>query len=181
MKSRVFVLCEDKQQQTFVRRILKQLGFENHHLRFAKLPAGKGAGEQFVRKNYPDEVKEYRQKAPANAVSLLVIIDSDLLSLNERHKQLNDELVAKQMVTRQQDEHIPILIPKRNIETWIHYLWGEQVNETDTYPKLKKESDCWTAADKLVSYYRSNLPSTDVPSHLREGVEELKERLPSSS
>lgn len=178
MRSRLVILCEDKQQQTFVRRFLRQLGFEPHQLRFRELPAGKSAGEQFVRKRYPIEVKEYRQKVPTNAVGLLVIIDSDLRSLGERYKQLNNELTAKQMQPRQQNEHIPILIPKRNIETWIHFLRGKQVNEADAYPKLKVPSECWDAADELVSCYHGNPLPPNTPSSLQEGVEELKARLP---
>jgi hypothetical protein len=178
--SRLVILCEDKQQQTFVRRFLKGVGFEDHKLRFHPLPGGKGAGEQYVRKQYPIEVKSYRQKAPKRVVGLLVVIDADLKSLEERHKQLNDELMAKNLAKRQEDERIPILIPKRNIETWIHYLWGEEVNEVDVYPKLDEESDCWDAVDQLLSYYYGDLPNNCLPS-LQEGVKELKERLPPAS
>ena len=48
------------------------------------------------------------------------------------------------MDKRQSNERIGIFVPKRNIETWIHYLMGVEVDEErdKPYPKLKKQGDC---------------------------------------
>ena len=175
--SRLIVLCEDKQQETFMRRTLKGLGFRNHEMYFVPEPDGRGSGEQFVRKSYAREVKAYRAH-PHKTAGVLVLIDADTKSLPERHVQLEKELKDAALIQRQPTENIPILIPKRNIETWISYLLGNSVNEADVYPKLKEESDCWPGVDKLVNYYKANSLPSDSPPSLQEGVGELKDRLP---
>ncbi|MBC1222176.1 hypothetical protein GNF10_06275 [Nostoc sp. UCD121] len=54
----IVILCEDKQQEVFARHFLKKRGFIlDRNLRIEICP--KGAGEQFVRKRYPAEVKAY--------------------------------------------------------------------------------------------------------------------------
>ena len=35
-----------------------------------------------------------------------------------------------------------VLVPERNIETWLAYLDGATVNATDNYPKLGQPGDC---------------------------------------
>jgi hypothetical protein len=78
---------------------------------------------------------------------------------------------------READERICILVPKRNIETWIHALFGRDVNENERYPKLKREGDCQPAVEQLITYLREGLPDEMIPS-LRHGGRELNERLP---
>ena len=59
---RIVVLCEDKQQEVFIRRFLIAMGWCKHRMRFEKAPAGRGAAEQFVRTRFPRELKAYRSK-----------------------------------------------------------------------------------------------------------------------
>ena len=54
----------------------------------------------------------------------------------ERLTQLARHLTERKLLPRQTDERIGIFIPRRNIETWIHYLQGESVNEIDEYAKF---------------------------------------------
>ncbi|MCY3871836.1 MAG: hypothetical protein OXG87_19990 [Gemmatimonadetes bacterium] len=75
---------------------------------------------------------------------LVVMIDSDNDSIEERMKQLDDACTQKGVSPRESGDKvkIAIFVPKRNIETWLAYLDGEPVNETDEYPKLGRERDC---------------------------------------
>jgi hypothetical protein len=72
------------------------------------------------------------------------------------------------------DEAIAIFIPKRNIETWIHYLQGESVDEEREFSKFTNESDCKPYVDQLVSQcFRGDL-DPQAPSSLKTACRELQ-------
>ena len=168
------VVCEDAQQRVFLYRLLKAFGL-HRRFRAEVAQAGQGAADQWVRETYPDEVAAYRQSTMA--VGLVTVIDADENSVRFRYQQLNEELDASDLEHRKRDEQICLLVPKRNIETWIYALVGEEVNELDAYPKLEKESECQPAVDQLVEYLRHGVPSDLIPS-LERGCQELNTRLP---
>ena len=122
------VLCEDKQQEVFARHFLKKRGFQGN-IRFFLCPGGSQSGEQFVRSRYPLEVKEYRKQTNYLSVGLVVLIDADTNNIQDRLRQLDQALIEDAQEIRQPHEKIAIFVPKRNIETWIHYLQGENVDE----------------------------------------------------
>ena len=83
--ARLIVLCEDKQQEVFVCRFLKPR--TNHPIRIVSAPAGEGSGEQFVREQYPRELRALRA-ATVNAV-LVVMLDADTTDPTKRLRQLD--------------------------------------------------------------------------------------------
>jgi hypothetical protein len=172
--AKMVVVCEDAQQRVFLYRLLKAFGL-HRRFRAEVAQAGQGAADQWVRETYPDEVAAYRQSTMA--VGLVTVIDADENSVRFRYQQLNEELDASDLEHRKRDEQICLLVPKRNIETWIYALVGEEVNELDAYPKLEKESECQPAVDQLVEYLRHGVPSDLIPS-LERGCQELNTRLP---
>jgi hypothetical protein len=168
------VVCEDAQQRVFIYRLLKSFGL-HRRLRIEVAQEGRGAADRWVRDVYPDEVAAYRRATMA--VGLITAIDADEHTVPFRYRQLNGELNANGMRPRGADEHICLLVPKRNIETWIYALLGEPVNEQDAYSKLENESECQPAVDQLITYLRHGVPDDLLPS-LRRGCRELTERLP---
>lgn len=175
--AQVIGICEDAQQYTFFYRLLKRLGFTRHRIHIEKAPVGRGAADQWIRNRYPDEVETYRQESTRMQFGLLTVIDADENAVRFRYRQLNEELDASDLEHRKRDEQICLLVPKRNIETWIYALFGDEVNEQDIYPKLEKESKCQPAVDQLVEYLRHGVPSDLIPS-LERGCQELNTRLP---
>jgi hypothetical protein len=169
------ILAEDKQQRTFAERLLKELSYKNK-LRSLGLPAGQGSGEQHVRQQYAHEVGELRRRSGHLQLALVVVIDADSREIDERQRQLADELESASLQPRSADERIVHLIPRRNIETWIEYLLGRPVNETDTYQRLTgRERDCQPAVRRLVELYRSTQPPpTGCPPSLAVAIEELR-------
>jgi len=175
--ARMIVLCEDLQHAVFIRRLLKDLGFPSRRIRIERAQTGKGAADRFVLDTYPEEVKEYRSRASYMKIGLVTLIDADTDPVPQRYRQLNEELEAEDLDRRGDDEKICILVPKRNIETWIYALQGENVKEDQSYPKLEREGGCQPAVEQLVAFLRDGWPNDIIPS-LKRGCRELNSRLP---
>lgn len=169
----IVVLCEDRQQEVFTRYVLSELGFSTRNIRSLVCPKGSQSGEQFVRERYPVEVKAYRSKASYLSIGLVVVIDADTGTVQERLKQLDDALKAYSQQVRQQDEAIAVLVPKRNIETWIHYSQGETVDEETEYSKFSKESACQPYVENLVNQFYQGLDE-NAPLSLQAACGELQ-------
>jgi hypothetical protein len=175
----VVILAEDLQHSVFLERFLKAIRKDlSRRIRTVPFPAGRGSGEQFVRKNYPVELLAYRNKATRLAIKLFVVTDADVLSVEQRRQQLSTPLVDAGIPLPTDQEAVAILIPKRNIETWIKYLRGESVDETTDYcgPKhAVRKQVVQPAVDRLEELYRTGwtLP-IDCPDSLRQAIEELK-------
>jgi hypothetical protein len=179
---RVTILCEGRQDELFVRYFLVKRGFNPRKIRVVVSPQGKGAGEQFVRENYPKEVKEYRSQATYRSVCLVAITDADILTVQERVRRLEESLEENLLSKRQRNEKIAILVPKRNIETWIHYLQGESVDENHPkpYSKLEFESDCKPLVGALASQCQQAGLADDAPPSMQIACAELQRILPPS-
>ncbi|NET62097.1 MAG: hypothetical protein F6K47_40095 [Symploca sp. SIO2E6] len=173
----IVILCEDRQQEVFARHFLTKRGFRGL-FRPKICPPGSQSGEQYVRAQYLREVKAYRQNRHRVSIGLVVLIDADKLTLPDRLNQLADILRKDSQPNRQPDEAIAIFVPKRNIETWIHYLQGETVNEIQKYAKFEKdEASCKPDVENLAEQCRSqNLPE-DAPESLQAACGELQRLL----
>jgi phenylalanyl-tRNA synthetase alpha subunit len=173
----IVILCEDKQQEVFAIHFLKKRGFTlDRNFRTEICP--KGAGEQFVREKYAKEVVEYRRRRNRRSGMLIVLIDADKKTVEERLKQLNDALIENSQQLRQPNEAIAVFVPKRNIETWIHYLQGTNVDEETEYTKLKKQSDCKPYVEKLVNQCSQGNLDEKTPPSLKAACGELQRILP---
>ena len=139
----VILLCEDMQTDVFVRRFLKRRKFRFKSLGF---PHGSGSGEQWVRERYPHELQAIRQRQGA---CLIVVTDADVHSTKFRREQLDAECKKKGIPRRKDDEQVLVIVPRRNIETWLAYLAGGEVDEETRYPRLKRERDCVQYAEEL--------------------------------
>jgi nitrogen regulatory protein PII len=164
----IVILCEDKQQYLFARYFLQKKGFTGQFV--AKVcPSGKQSGEQHVRERYAAEVKGYRSQKNRKKICLVVVIDADTFTVTERIRQLEMTLQEK----RQSKENITIFVPKRNIETWIHYLQsGESIDEIVAYRKLLNQGECKPFVEKLADQCVRGLP-TNAPSSMHDACIEL--------
>lgn len=174
----IVILCEDRQQEVFARYFLKKRGFTGL-IRPKICPPGSQAGEEYVRTHYPGEVKAYRQKRYQVSIGLVVLIDADTGTLEARLNELASVLEEDEQKNREPNEAIAIFVPKRNIETWIHYLQRETVNEEGVYAKFKNnEALCKTAVEDLADRcYSQSLPE-DAPRSLQAACGELQRLLP---
>jgi hypothetical protein len=169
---KVVLLCEDSQHEAFTRRFLNGMGWNTREIRVEKSPSAGGSAERWVRQRFPIELRWYRQRQAASA--LVAIVDADLRGVQDRITEFEDECKSVQIPFRKSDEAVAIVVPKRNIETWIHYLNGEMVNEEDTYAKLEQERGCKPAVNNLVRLCKSTGIEDEAPASLATACEEYK-------
>ncbi|MCC5652418.1 hypothetical protein LC609_21845 [Nostoc sp. XA013] len=131
---------------------------------------------------YAAEVKEYRRKNYRSGM-LVVLIDADTATVKAILKELDNALIENSQELRKPDEKIAIFVPKRNIETWIHYLrTGEVVEEEaekSKYPKFpKNEAICKPGVEQLANQCSQGSLDENAPPSLQAACEELQRILP---
>jgi len=159
----VIVLVEDERQQRLVYHYLKRLGYRQHDATFHALPAGQGSGEQYVRNHYADEVLAYRERSAKAKSALVVAIDADTAPVHIRFQQLAKVLTKAGADPRSDTEIIAILIPKRNIETWICCLSGRDVDEETNYKATEGIENL--IAPAALSFFNRARPNAVTPAN----------------
>ncbi len=149
------VLCEDKLTHCYIRRFLLAQGISGRKIFPLPLPAD-GCGEQYVRLQFPRYLQVLRSKSFDSNV-LVVAIDADKKTLQERKVQLNEACEAANVSVRTETDKMLVFIPKRNVETWIKYFDGETVDEEQDYAHYLNghESDCYSAAESMSAQFSS--------------------------
>jgi hypothetical protein len=179
------VVCEDREQRSFLGRLLEKLGVTP--IRFEVAPAGVGAAEQWVRKRFPEEAQGFRSQAGHQAnLALVIMVDGDRVGCEPRKAALNDELRAHGHEVRGAGERIAYLVPTWSIETWIAALSGaatsfESFDEATPYkahatyrrlaeasPLVRVAVDRWNSAGPTELVLVPSL--TDARGELRDRV-----------
>jgi hypothetical protein len=171
------ILCEDRQQEAFARRFLKQAGKDLRTLRVEVSPKGRGSGEQFVRERFAKELVYYRKRQHRVEQALVVMIDADRSEVAARIAQVEDAATKVGQERRRATERVAIFVPARNIETWLAYLDGQAVNEDDTYPRLERERDCQQHVERLYQMCQQGTLMEPAPSSLKSACTEYRSRL----
>ena len=84
-RAQFVVLCEDRQAQVFIRRALMKRGVEARKMRLLPLPSS--AGDAYVLKEYPGQVKSFRSQRAKAAYGMVVHIDADGRRSRRRHRE----------------------------------------------------------------------------------------------
>lgn len=168
---RITLLCEDSQTDSFVRRFLRRRNFRGRDVRTLPLPEGRQSGEQWVRERYPAELRTIRGRRGA---WLIVVTDADDHSTNDRRGQLDAACQERNVPARTDADPVILIVPRRNIETWLAYLdAGKPVDEDKTYPRLRRARDCDRHAGTLFSMCRgARQLDAAAPPSLRKACEE---------
>jgi hypothetical protein len=74
--------------------------------------------------------------------ALVVVVDGDAKDALARETQLAEIVMKAGQEPRKASERVAIFVPARNIETWLAYLDGQDVDETTPYPRLPREREC---------------------------------------
>ena len=171
-RGHITLLCEDSQTDAFVRRFLKRRNFRGRDITTAPLPAGSQSGEQWVRERYPSELRAIRGRQGAY---LVVVTDADVGSTDDRRAELDAECERQGVPRRDDDDPVLVVVPRRSIETWLHYLGGQPVDETQHYPRLRRARDCANGAKRLYEMcHEAQRLAESAPPSLREACEEYR-------
>lgn len=156
--SQVVVLAEDQEHQLLVRRYLQRVDRHYKPPRVRLLPLTSKCGSQYVREQFPIQVKECRRLLAKASCLLVVITDADNLTTRRREQTLHEELKTSGQATVASNEPIAVFIPKWQVETWIKCLLGESVNESDktTDRPPVKPPQIAEAAQTLFDWARPN-------------------------
>lgn len=167
----VIILCEDDQQENFARTYLKSRGKRVCYV--VKCPAGKGDAARFVSSKYPRELEARRRDSVHRSLS--VMLDEDTIGVARRQKQLDDSCREQGIQPRQVEDNVGIFIPARNIETWLRYLEGRDVGETDDYSPhgSHKPISCKQHVEKLERLCSTGGLPDAAPAQLRAACEEV--------
>jgi hypothetical protein len=143
------LLCEDEQHYAFARRFLKLM--TRPEMRECRKVLG--PGHSGVSKRLAEEIRVIR--AQGARAGLLVILDADGHSSEERRRDALRRCTEEERP--RSSDPVAILLPARNIETWIAWLEGQSVDSVTKYPKLERERDCQAAVERLKGHCDSGL------------------------
>jgi hypothetical protein len=143
----VTILCEDIDQERFIREYLICCGLDNRKIIDFDNPKGRviNNNNASIVKYYPALMKSYRRTRKYKNIAVVVMIDADEDSLDDRMRSLNialDETAGNlNRDPRLRDEKVAIFVPARNIETWFYYInshmSGQECNELTDYKDKK--------------------------------------------
>jgi len=173
----VVILCEDQQQEVFARRFLVCRGYNRRRFRVERNSDGRGSGEQYVRVRFPKELETYRERSHHVQQALVVVIDADRLGVPARLDQLERACDEAGMVRRREKERVPVFVPARNIETWLAYLEGKEVDEQTKYPKLERPRHCQRYVDRLYEMCQQRELRQPAPPSPEAACDEYRSRL----
>lgn len=173
----VVILCEDRQHEAFARRFLALAGKGTRVQRVEISPKGRGSGEQFVRTRFAKELAFYRARQHRVEQALVVVVDADGKDALAREAQLAEVATEAGQEPRKAGERVAIFVPARNIETWLAYLDGQDVDETTLYPRLLRERECRRHVDALHQMCRQGALRQPAPLSLAAACKEYGNRL----
>ncbi|MEO6862519.1 MAG: hypothetical protein ABI180_13475 [Microcoleus sp.] len=142
----VTILCEDIDQERFIREYLICRGLDDRKIIDFGNPKGRivNNNNASIIKHYPDCIKSYRSRNYRN-IAVVVMIDADEDSWYDKMSSFNialDETAGNlNQDPRLPNEKIAIFVPARNIETWFYYINsympGQECNEITDYKDKK--------------------------------------------
>lgn len=128
MASPYFTLVvEDRAHDLFAYRLLLHWGVRRQRIYVVPYPKGAGSGEQHVRKKFPTYLAALR--AAHSHRFLVAVTDADNQLVSDRRAQIMTQLDACGIVRPSLLDDVVILIPKRTVEAWLHYLESDLCDE----------------------------------------------------
>lgn len=130
----VTILCEDIDQERFIREYLICRGLPDRQIKDFGNPKGRNIknNNALIVKYYPNIIKSYRSRNYRN-LAVVVMIDADEDTLDDKmlslHIALDETAGNLNQDPRLPNEKIAIFVPARNIETWFYYINGDRTGQ----------------------------------------------------
>lgn len=146
--SQFVLLGEDAFHRTFMRQWLMANDVSHRQIHVVEPPADKSGGWKFVVGRCGDEVIAARARNKRVQTRLIVMIDADDESLEQRRQRIATAM--EESMEGDLGDLVCVLIPKRHIETWIVALGPEDppVDESADY-KPRSSDEVKAAARRL--------------------------------
>jgi hypothetical protein len=171
---RFTVLVEDRALERFVRECLYALGVHKREIRIVEYRAGRGSAKQRIDDEYAIQVQAYRRRSTEN-IALVVGTDADDQTVQQRIQRLGEVLQQAGRKARSPQERIAVWVPRWNIETWLLFLSGRQVDELANHKGQAREVDIKAAAREFVRRFRQYVHNPDDENHLPSFVSAFEE------
>lgn len=169
--SKITSLCEDDEHRRLALAFMKRCRNINTDRVVVEIVASRlqqGGNVGWVLEQFPRQLHACRQRQKKAQTLLVVVLDADQFTVEERRRQLDASLKQATYEALDANDPVAILIPRRHVETWICALLGEAVNEEqDCKGHLKMtRAEIRQAADTLCEWTRENATpgATCVPS-----------------
>jgi hypothetical protein len=108
----------------------------------------------------------------------VVVVDGDDKGVERRLNELAGACQTENIAPRQNDDRVVIAVPTWNIETWLAYLSGSDVDESrPDYPRLGRQRDCQPHVDRLTEMCRQGALRPPAPLSLEAACAEYRSRL----
>lgn len=172
------LVCEDQQHEAFGRRFLKEmrLATNPYKIRVERPSLGRGSAERFVREEYVRELVAGRSDQVDRI--LILLVDGDNRGVRGRLQQLDAACGRAGVQPRTGEDNVAIFVPTWNIETWLTYLDGEDVDEElGNYPKLQRPRDCRRHVRALAGMCRHRALREPAPASLVAACQEYDGQL----
>ena len=170
------ILCEDAQMRTFLVAFLKCQGINAHKVSVIPIPAGAGCGEAHVRTGLTKELELLHRNKHLRK-TLLVCIDADKYSYDARMQMLQKAYDDAFPDSDIYDEMMLIWIPKREIETWIAYFNGENVDEDMEFRHGGQPVSCKTEANRMYFFLQNDDENGEAVLHSLQKAKEEYARI----
>jgi hypothetical protein len=134
--SQTILLCEDRLQASLVRLYIERCGLNTNEPSLHPIIASEqvhGGNVVWVLREFPRQLDACRKRQTRAKTLLIVVVDADSLSVDERYRDLTRALQGAELEAIAPSDPIVVLIPKRHVETWIRATTGQPTNETDDY------------------------------------------------
>ncbi len=183
---KIVLACEDAQQNSFVSECLKKLGAKKMKRDLYSWIAAReepnGNVDSVIKRVTDVEFPAWQRRCPSCATLLVVVADADTKSIPDRVARFPSR------------ENSPssnlyvIIVPKRNIETWVVLSNGTEVDEITDYKNSRTTASnvAKDAASQLMEWFLHAhlLPSSlanhpvwrtfhDAMEHLRTGLRRM--------
>lgn len=171
-RKRFLILCEGQTDYQFVRGYLRER-YKASQVDRVDIPYGLGSAEAHVRRRLPAEIRARRSRRADENLWLVVVTDADTTEIADRLQTLDQAIKDANLKPRTARERVLFLIPKRNIEAWIHWAHGNELEETEDfkhrYSSPRASHDGKRAAQRCVQ-----APAGEMSGSLAHACEELR-------
>lgn len=183
---KIVIVCEGWRDSAFARGFLTAAGIDSRAIDPRVNPGG--SGHDWVKTQFVGEVANLARFSEGRGV--LGLLDEDGQGVAAREREVAERLEMRGLLPMAAQEGRCLLLPARNIETWLYWLAcrrGGVVAAVDEITDYKRQgppagisqlsdADCRPAGQHLHKLNHKDLPA-DCPPMLKTGLGQLREFL----